>query len=431
MSQYGLLGSVELRINGVQIPDLLIEIFEWASVLNGGYLVQGTVTDVNYVLLERIASGDGKGQLLNYLREARQKPVEVEWKIAQIGTSEKTELRRGYLLNLHAQGAGPMGSFSFVAQDPPTFFLNAGVAAGKVYRGKIGGKKGVIAQCVEDYTKVGGKQTISVDVTDTNDAEHGIWPMFRMDPKTYIMSLLDWSSNLTKDKESRWIVASKDTKINIKKASDFQGIDLGIFNITTPGYDDIIQWTADLNNYMTLYQGKLVTCGISATTGADVIRSVGDEETSKKVNVFKSGEGQDRAFTKPKGDGWPVDLPATFIRAVPEHSGGEVARKYADYMDGRARQIFDDMLTNVMRMRIMVPGSGKMDNSELLGVSTCTINWPRPDVADHPYFAHGKWIVDGFHHILKRSGGQSGLWRTYLDLYRIDWDAKAVELQVK
>jgi hypothetical protein len=427
--KYGLFGSVEISINGVDIPYIAVESFEWASSINAGYMVQATISDPNHVLFELIVRGAAEGAVVDYLKHGRQKPVKIEWRLLQAGTDKKTEKRLGYLLNLNARGAGLRAAFSFVGQDPPTFLLNAGVADGRVYRGKIGGKQGVISKCVKDFTKAKGETTsvISVDVTETSDNEHGVWPMFRMDPKSYIRSLLDWSSALTKDKESRWIISCKDTKINIKKAADLTGRDLGVFDISAPGYDDVLEWRCAMNNFMTLYQGRLVTSAISATTGAEVDKVVRDENTDKKVNVFRGGEGSDRAFTKPKGDvDWPVDLPATFVRSVPEHSGGEVYRKYADYMDGRARQIFDDMLTQVMRMRILVPGEPTMDDSDLLGVSTCTLNWPRSSVADDPYFAHGRWIVDGFHHVLKRGGGKSrNMWQTYLHMYRLDWDAEA------
>lgn len=80
-------------------------------------------------------------------------------------------------------------------------------------------------------------------------------------------------------------------------------------------------------------------------------------------------------------------------------------------------------------MTICVSGMTKLDSSDLLGVSTCTLNWPAGD-GSNPWFVHGKWIVDGFcHKYYDSNANMGGLWHTYLDLYRIDWNAEAVELK--
>lgn len=419
--------AVIVKINDIEIPTTQVKKFEWSSKVNSGYAIVAEIIDPNFALFDSIS----KSNSLNYLEEGRQKPTKIEWQFFHISNpSLKTEKRIAYLVSLELKGTGQSAAFSFYGQDPPTFLLSAGVADGRVYRGKIGGKNGVISKCIKEFTKLKDKEEseIKVDVTETNDSENGIWPMFRMDPKTYIRSLLEWSSPLTKNKESRWIISCNDDKINIKKASDLKGKDLGVYTLTSTNLlsNDIIKWNINMYNFMTQYQARLVSCGISSTTGNLIEAVVDDKNTKNKVTSLKKGEGKDRAFTKPKsGKDWPVDLPATFIRSIPEHSGGEVYKKYADYIDGRARQIFDDMLSNITRMTICVAGMEKVDTSDLLGVSTCTLNWPK--ASNEPWFVHGKWIVDGFVHKYSRTD-QGGLWQTFLSLYRIDWDAEAIEL---
>lgn len=427
---------ITLSINDIQIDQMLIIGFEWKAKINSGYSVYAEIVDPYFKLFDQIFKSDN----FRYLEDARQRPVRIKWILELKSDSgsgkKKTEERLAFLTGLKISGNNNDARFYFYAQDPPSFLLSAGVGDGRVYKGKIGGKDGVISQCIKDFGTISEMTSegllitkVVSDVSETSDSKYGIWPMFRMDPMNYIVSLLEWSSSLTDDtKKSRWMIACNDDKINIKKAKDLIGKNFGVFSITdqTSVKNDIFNWDIDLNNFLTQYQTKLVTAGVSATTGKIIIGQIDDESTKSKVTPFtKENEGKDRAPTKPKrGDDWPEGLPATFIRAIPEHSGGEVHKSYEEYADGRARQIYEDMLSNVMRMTICVPGFAELDSSDLLGVSTCSINWPRYDGSD-PWLAHGPWIIDGFHHFYRI---KSNDWLTYIDLYRIDWDSKAVPL---
>lgn len=428
--------KVELKINNFIIPSPMIEKFEWRAKINSGYVAYVEVNDPHFKFFDIIFNNE----TFKYLENARQRPVKVNWTLEFFSQStkgkNKTSERLGYLTNLKIYGNNTTAKFSFFAQDPPTFLLSAGIGDGRVYKGKIGGKDGVIARCIKDFGTIseidreGSVQSLiqtslASDISETNDSKNGIWPMFRLDPMNYIISLLEWSSPLTKS-DSRWIISCSDEKINIKKAKDLRGKNLGVFNISSQktNSNDIFNWDIDLNNFLTQYQARLVTAGMSSTTGEIINQFVDDEATKNKVTPLQPNS-KDRAPTKPKnGDDWPEGLPATFIRSIPEHSGGEVIKNYKDYIDGRARQTFDDMLSSLMRMTICVPGVPELDDSELLGVSTCTINWARQ--GSDPWFAHGPWIIDGFSHSYRMKPNDH--WLTYIDLYRIDWDSKAVTI---
>ncbi len=124
---------------------------------------------------------------------------------------------------------------------------------------------------------------------------------------------------------------------------------------------------------------------------------------------------QKQGFDKPDRD-W-----ATSIIAVPEHSAGDVGIKYGDYIDGRARGLFLNMLGLVMRMRLRVTGEHKLDDSSKLGVSTLTVSWQ--DIDGEPYFLSGRWLIYGFHHIVSRDG-----WWTDIYIARLDHDASAKKI---
>ena len=393
---------------------------EWTSFVNSGYTVKCSVLDPNHVTLKKIAQGNG-GATLEYLKEGRKKPLRVEFQFIHGSEQGKTHKRVAYLTNLRGHGAGQSSELEFIAIDPPSFRLNAGTADGRVYNGKV---SEVIRQVVHDYAP-----GIDVAVSETDDNSKNKFYMMRMDPKTFIGSVLEWSSAVSKDK-SRWIVSSKDTKINIKKESDLEGIDLGVYSVASNKLAprDVEDWELDLNNFITAYQMQLSTGGISAVSGRyiDSISAkkdavVRDETTDQKRNV--KGLDASRAFSKPdgsKGKDWPQGPPTTYIMSVPEQSAGDMGVEYSDYIDGRARQKFINMLSIVMKIKIQVPGHKLADNSELLGVSTCTLLWKDISQEDNLYFLHGNWIVYGFNHIYSN---KSGRWITELYLCRLDHNA--------
>jgi hypothetical protein len=189
-----------------------------------------------------------------------------------------------------------------------------------------------------------------------------------------------------------------------------------------PGAGDIKKIEILTNNVISVFQTKLVTQGISAISGQFIDKvtqkqkvSVEDENTQAKLNT---NIGSDRGFKKPGSDtDW-----ATSVRMVPEFSAGDLGVAYADYIDGKARTMFMDMLNMVMRLKVRINGDYRFDDSSILGASTLTLAW-KDHVDETPYFLSGKWIIYGFHHVVTRV-----TWVTDLYLYRIDWDSAAKKI---
>jgi hypothetical protein len=243
--------------------------------------------------------------------------------------------------------------------------------------------------------------------------------MMRQDPKTFIRSLLDWSSSVT-PKKTHWIVASVDEKIVIKEQAALTPNDLGVYHVNRNGTTgkDAIDYELLADNFISPLQTKLITSGISAISGEylDKISDadeqkvfVKDETTPNKVNVD---------ITPTQGFKKPDKKWATSIISIPEHNAGDLGIPYSKYIDGRARGLYLNMLNLVMRMRIRVTGEYALDDSDKLGVSKCTLSWK--DLEGEPYFLSGKWLIYGFHHIMTTS-----MWTTDIYLARLDYDATA------
>ncbi len=186
-----------------------------------------------------------------------------------------------------------------------------------------------------------------------------------------------------------------------------------------------------MNNYVSVFNKQLITSGISSTTGryfdrkmdrARKIVHVYDENTSNKKNVDID---KNHGFTKPQNtpSPEPPDDWSTAIIAVPQLNAGELGIPYKDYIDGRARNDFVNMLNMVMRLKIRVVGEPSHDlaDSHNLGTSKLKIAWKVADLdGDDSYFLDGDWLVYGFQHIVTRE-------KWYTDIYcsRLDWDASA------
>ena len=387
--------------------------FEWAAFINGGYIIRAEVADPGFVVIKDLATR-------GYLAEGRHQATPVTFKLKWHNGGE-TEERKAIMTSLKATGQNEGGNLEFIAIDPPNYFLNEGTAEGKFYEGKV---SDVIKAVVKDYAE----GSVEVEVSDTKDNPKNIWYMMRQDPKTFIRSLLDWSSSAIKKKDgkgSRWIVVSKDEKLIIKDQSDFPPEDLGIYHINRGGKTqgrDGNEYELLANNFITPVQTKLITSGISAISGEylDKITDtqemevhIKDSNTGNKVNV---DIGEKQGFTAPPDD---KASGATSIMAIPEHSAGDLGIPYKDYIDGRARGQFTEMLNLGMRMRLRVDGeSATMDDPTKLGVAKVTLTVK--DVQEQDYFIGGRWLIYGFHHVMSRQG-----WDTDLYLARLDHDADA------
>lgn len=394
---------IELSIAGGPDIGFNMSRFEWASFVNGGYIVRGRIRDPYFNILKDLAT---KG----YLKEGREKETKVKFRL-KWSAGDQTEERIAFMTTLNATGSNESGEIEFIAVDPPSFFLNEGTADGKAYKGSV---SEVIQQVVSEYAA-----SITLEITKTDDNKENIWYMMRQDPKTFIRSLLDWSAGVT-PKKTHWIVASVDEKLIIKEQADLESKDYGVYHVNRNGTTgkDAISYELLADNFISPLQTKLITAGISAISGEylDKISDSGenkvfvkDENTQNKVNVDIT---QAQGFKKPSKK-W-----ATSIMAIPEHNAGEIGVTYSKYIDGRARGMFLNMLNLVMRLKMRVTGEHMFDDSSKLGVAKCTLSWK--DIDEEPYFMGGKWLIYGFHHIMTVSN-----WTTDLYLARLDYDASA------
>jgi hypothetical protein len=343
------------------------------------------------------------------------------------GDGPKTDERKAVLIHLdHMSGKTNMSYLELVAIDPVSWALNHGEGNGKHYDGKVGGSDGVVAQVINEYTSKAGVDA-SVEVSDTKDNKNNVWYMMRMDPKSFIKSLLEWSCELSKDRTA-WITQSEDDSIRIMEMSElkpYSKADGRTYHVTTGksgvrevNYGGRISVLS--NDLLTITQTKLHTAGISAVTGRYIdindpqVREnvhVDDENTPKKINADITAK---QGYTKPEETDW-----STFITAVPEHNNGDVGYRYDTYMNGRARDWFMLLLSTVMRIRLDITGDPVFDSVKCLGRNTVRFNIL--DIENEPYFTDGTWILYGFKHIIKVHKS----WTTHLSCYRMDHDASA------
>lgn len=415
----------EIIIDGVEVGINNMLSFEWKAFVNGGYVIRARISDFNFHSIDRIEAIKGQTSKGDYLGKGRKEPVKVEFRIGWDGNPDLQMQDRvmGFITDLEVYGDADYGQFEFIAIDPASWLLNRGNGSGKVYRGRI---SDVITQVVADYQD---NESISLDITETGDSPDGAWAMMRMDPQRFIHSLLDWSSELNasgKLTSTNWLIGSdaRNGSINlfIKQQHELRerGINYGVRNARSGiNLNDTKDYYLETNNFLSAYQMRLATQGISSVSGKYLDKKVEpnkleirDGNTSRKL---KPRIDRRRGFSRPLGD------KSTSIMAIPEHNAGDVGKKYEEYIGGKPRQLYLDMLPAVMRLRVRIKGDFHFDNGSVLGVSTVDLNWKTGGEApDEIYFLDGRWIVYGFHHEMTRSD-----WSTNLYLYRIDYDSQA------
>lgn len=420
---YGNAPSVYLRLrsqSGADSGDIgrLCTYMTYTATINGGYIVECRLSDVGYALLDTIFKN-------GYLAMARSQICEVEFQMKQADTGEypaqATMRQRAFVASLDAEGVGgKSGEFSFVAIDPPSWYLCAGDASGKVYRGKV---SDVIRKVVTDYAP-----SIALELGDTNDAPTNRWWMNRMDPKAFIMSLLEWSSSITKNR-TRWLVANDDERLIIKEQAAIQPRMTGLYYKNTSNISDTIaDWRLLADNALTIVGTKMVTHGASVVTGryfdritdtAQLKLFAKDATTAAK---YKPKVDAVRSFTKAP-DGRPPGQPMsgwTSMPSVPEiYSAGDLGRAYDDYIDGIARSSYLNLAGMTMRAVFRVPGHGIYTNGLGLGADYIIVQWM--DQTGEPYMMSGPWLVYGFSHNYRPRR-----WQTDVYVLRLDWDALAV-----
>lgn len=409
---------------GLDVGEQFIK-FEWAAFVNGGFVVRAELSDPYWEIVKKFVTTQ------EFLDQGRRIPTPIEFELSWRGTPQKTGIHLGYLTDIDITGTNAGGAFTFVCVDPPTWWLNAGDCSGDAYKGNV---KEVIEQVLNKYF-VGPNGGGDIKVSDTVDNKSNIWWQMRQDPKTFIASMIDWSSSITQKKTN--FMVSSDGNLKTKgdihiveqavKESQFYGTYL--YNINTPEGNDAIQFQFLADTYISVFQKQLITSGISSvserffdriTDKPREIVHVYDERTSTKKNVEIDKK---HGFAKPGADPRSIEKPhewSTSISAIPQHNAGDMGLSYDKYIDGRARTQYLDMLKHVMRMKLTVTGdpSEKLATTHNLGVSKLKVAWK--DADDESVFLDGDWLVYGFHHKVSR-----GKWTTDLYVNRLDYNAAA------
>lgn len=394
-----------ITLNGKQFANDRFLAFEWKSFMNGGYIIRGVVSDPYLNELTNLFITDG------YLKHMRKEPTPITFKIGWQLDGKQSDTYLAYLIDVHAVGVSDSAAMEFIAIDPPSWYLNAGKGDGRVYKGKV---SEVIKQVIGDYAP-----GVSAQVSDTNDSKDGRWAMMRMDPKTFIRSLLDWSCSMVDDKTA-WITASDSdnasSTIIIKTQAQLTSQTLGLISISNDDATALHDFDFASDALISQYMTQMVTQGLSGVSGKYIDKTtdmkdavVTDQNTGQKLNAKTDVE---HSFTKPTGDF------STSIIAIPELAGGEMGMKYQKYIDGRARYRYLSMLPHVMRLKVNIRGDVRFTKSTLLGVSTVNLQWAGIDLPQ--FFMGDNWMIYGFHHKIR-----AGQWKTELYLYRFDYNADA------
>lgn len=418
-----------------------VQRFEWKSMVNGGFMIRCKILDHGFDLLDDVFTND-------FFRNARQnqEPLIIAFRLRWV-EGYMTKWRTAIISDMDNRGqSGYGGMFEFVAVDPISFYLNNGNCSGGIFKGPIGGDGGVIQQVIDKYVpEYIGDLKVDSYVSETGEAASTYW-MMRQDPKTFIASLLDWSSSLTEHK-THWIVANGEDdlgnlfisieesycpKLEFPAQADPSQPKELVFRFggnPTQTQADTMRWEMVHDSFLVTLNSKLVTGGISAVSGEYLDRKtdwtkemqggagrvyVKDSNTEYKPNP---SFGPDRGYSKPAGSlefGW------TEVMAIPDFTAGELGMKYGDYIDGRPRQIFMSMLNMVMRIKITVRGEPRLYDCTDLGRTQVTLKWLGVEDPSKYKFMDGNWLLYGWHHKCQTD------WSTDVYLARLDFDAASV-----
>ncbi|MDP1712446.1 MAG: hypothetical protein Q8K86_08315 [Candidatus Nanopelagicaceae bacterium] len=397
---------VKCIVGGKDLGEQLLD-FEWMARANGGYVVRMKTVDQHLNFLKDWAKDE-------LLPKARKEPLEMKFQIKWPKQGETKE-RKAWITDVASEGTFIVNETEIIAIDPPSWALNAGNSAGKVYRGNV---SDVIKQVCNDYQIKGAPNLTKI--TETGDDKNNQWWMMRQDPKTFIQMLLDWSSKLT-PKKTNWSTSTKDYEMHIVEQADIPNLNFGIYDIDVrkiTAASDMQHISIHSDVLTNFWQTKLVTQGISAVSGKyydkiatepDVV--VTDERTGNKIDAASTSE---ESFKKPTED-W-----STSLLAIPEHNAGDVGVEYGGYIDGRARNMYISQLNLMHRIRLLVRGDPVIDDPFGLDGTVVNLRWKNE--YGNPYWLGGKWIVYGFHHIVTRA-----MWWTALYLRRYDYNSAATK----
>ena len=404
---------------------------EFKGMVNGGYIVKFELHDPHFNLLTKLLEGQE-----GYLAKARKQKLQVTFQLKWSGEGEHpksaTKEQKAIILSMHGIGEGPdLGRIELVAIDPPSWYLNKGNAAGSVYEGKV---SEVIKKVVSDYAP-----EVQLDIGETKDSSKNKWWMMRQDPKSFISSLVDWSPSIT-EKQTQWFVISDGNYLTIKEQAAFTPQSRAYYTYwgQQSGRDTIKSWEVLADNALSLVQTKVITQGCAAVSGQYLDKITDKQEKivfakdSTTQNKIIAKVDEKRSFAKPpdsntdnKAVGW------TAVSGIPEiYSAGDLGLRYDEYLDGRPRGMWLNMVNSLLRVKFKVVGHGEWSSCVGLGVDTIYVTWfgaaksKSEDASDAQqgqlWWMDGNWLVYGFHHIINRK-------QWYTDLYcaRFDYDSQA------
>jgi hypothetical protein len=413
---------IEFEVDGLIGKDFghLFSRFEFMSMINGGYIIRAQLGDPSINLLSILTKN-------GYLVSSRSRVLPINFQILASSAGEypstATRKQRAIVLSLNSFG-GPRDHayLEFVAIDPPSWYLNAGDASGKSYKGKV---SKVIQSIVEEYAP-----DITLEISETIDNEQNRFWIMRQDPKTFISSLSDWSSSVTR-KKTNWILGMNGNKLSIKEQAELLSKSRAFYRFWKGDVDTIKKWDFLADNALSVVQTKLITQGISAISGQYLDRITDKQEQKIFVKDSRTENKKTARTTIKESFKKPDDSPGagpprvgwSSVQGIPElYSAGDLGPRYEEYLDGRPRMMWLSLVHNVMRLKLTVLGHGEWSDSMGLGCDTVFLKWRQePDeLGDSLYFHNGVWLVYGFHHIVSRKR-----WFTDLYLARYDFDSKA------
>lgn len=395
--------------------------FDFKAMINGGYVIRAELFDPHFNV---------HGQLVKsgYFKEARTRPIliefQIKWGPEATAPERATKTQYAILLSMKARGdIGDTANIEFIGMDPPSWYLNMGDAAGTVWKGRV---DQVIRSVVQKYAP-----SVTVEVSKTTDSDQNKWWMMRQDPKTFISSLIDWSSSITQRK-TQWLVASDGFKLAIKEQAQWVSRPRAYYRCRADqARSNISNWDYLSDNALSVVQTKLLAQGAAAISGkyhdritdkAEEVVFVKDSRTSAK-QIAKTTSTQ--SFTKPPDAGPPL-VGWSSIASIPEiYSSGDLGLNYNEYIDGRARGMWLNLSNSLLRTKIEVLGHGEWSDCFGLGVDTAFLRWtegPGGFDNDVHWWMTGNWIVYGFHHIVTRAE-----WKTDLYCTRFDYNASGAK----
>lgn len=389
-------------------------------MVNGGYIIRAQLFDTHFNLLNALIEE-------GYFKETRESPVLVRFQILSgldgVHPVSATRSQIAIILALDVGTKSDLGEIEFTAIDPPSWYLNMGDASGGVFKGRV---DQVIKQVVQRYAP-----KINVEVGRTIDSEQNQFWMMRQDPKTFLSSLMDWSSSVTQRK-TQWLVEMDGYNLTIKEQASLISKQRGFYRFFADrDIDTIEKCHIKADNALSVVQTKLVTAGASAISGQYLDRITDEKERQVFVKDANTSNKQiakvndEQSFSKPP-DAGPTRAGWTSVTAIPElYSAGELGLRYNEYIDGRPRAMWLNMVNALLRTKFTVLGHGEWSDCRGLGVDTIFIKWTCAPTGTGQRFwwTTGSWLVYGFHHTVDVNG-----WMTDLYCARFDHDAAAKQV---